>query len=130
MAKAINWPIRFRDEVLSEGVDKEYCAFRIGTLYYDNQYWVPDEVVDIRVNHLKVRKAVVTRSVEKRRVSELTDEDFNAQKPGLKSQEEVMAFLSENYDQPVTPETELSIVYYKNLPVVPEEVEQPDDPHM
>ena len=59
MAKAINWPTQFRDEVLGEDTDTLRCALRLGTLYYDNQYWVPDAVVDIRVNHLKIRKAKI-----------------------------------------------------------------------
>lgn len=133
MAKAINWPTQFRDEVINEDCDKEYCAFRIGTLYYDNQFWVPDEVVDIRVNHLKVRQATVTREVKACAIKDLSTEDLNAQKQSLQTPEKIVAFLSSNYDKPLTEDDTVTVVYYKNHPINPEEMEasdNPNDPHM
>jgi hypothetical protein len=60
MAKAINWPLEFHEEVLSEDSDHPKIALRIGDLYFNNGYFANNEVVDIRVNHKIVRKAVIT----------------------------------------------------------------------
>jgi hypothetical protein len=130
MAKAINWPLQFREQVLTEDCLQEQAALRIGTLYYDHQYWVPGEVVDIRVNHLKIRKGIVLRDVTKTTPAQLTEEDFKRLKPGLDSSEQVIDYLKKNYNQPVNEQTELSMVFYKNLPVIPDEVEEADDPHL
>jgi hypothetical protein len=56
MAKAINWPAQYRDTVLNEPLNTTFAAVRLGRLYFDNQFWVPDEVVDVRVNSLVVRR--------------------------------------------------------------------------
>ena len=133
MAKAINWPAQFRDEVLNEGCEKEHCAFRIGTLYYDNQFWVPDEVVDIRVNHLKVRRATVTREVKSCPIKELSNEDLQAQKSSLQTVPDIVSFLSDTYNQSLTEDDVITVVYYKNHPINPDEMEAantPHDPHM
>lgn len=127
MAKAINWPQAYRTEVLAEDCDTERCAFRLGNLYYDNCYWVDGEVVDIRVNHLKVRKALVVGDLKQCPVGQLGAREWNAQKSDLKSVSAVLAFLSRTYDQPVDENTLVTVVYYKNMPVVPEEMEEPDD---
>lgn len=130
MAKAINWPREFRDEILAEDCEQERCAFRLGDLYYLNRYWVPDEVVDIRVNHLKVRKATITRDLRQCPIRALTAEDFACQKSALSTPEAVTEFLAKTYNQPVTPDTPVTVVYYKNHPIDPDELEQPDDPHL
>jgi hypothetical protein len=59
MAKAIHWPLAFREEVLREDSEQLRLAVRLGDLYFANRYWVPDEIVDIRVNHKKIRQAVI-----------------------------------------------------------------------
>jgi hypothetical protein len=123
MAKAIHWPLQFRDEVLAEDCETVFCAFRLGRLYFDNQFWVDGEIVDIRVNHLKVRKAVVVGELVLCKLSELTTEMLAAQKTPLQTLEASIQFLASNYNQSVTEETLITVVFYKNLPVIQEEIE-------
>lgn len=130
MAKAINWPREFRDEVLSEDTTKTHCAIRLGTLYFENQYWVPDEIVDVRVNHLKVRKARIVGELKQTRVGDLGTSEFSALKKSLQSIDAVRTYLAQNYQQPVTPESLITVVFYQNQPLVPEEIELADDPHL
>lgn len=133
MAKAINWAAQFRDEILQENCETEYCAFRVGTLYFENQFWVPEEVVDIRVDHLKVRKGIVTREVKACLIKDLSAEDLQAQKKSLQTLDDIVSFLSVNYNQQITKDTTVTVVYYKNLPLNEEEMEakdNPNDPHM
>lgn len=130
MAKAINWPSAFRDEILAEDCEALRSACRLGTLYYENRYWVPDEVVDIRVNHKKIRKAKVVGDLRQCALKDLTPEDFQRLKSTLKSAEALRQFLAETYAQPVDADTLITLVTYQNLPVVPEEIEAQDDPHI
>ncbi len=130
MAKAINWPLAFRDEVLAEDTEQTYCAFRLGRLYYDNSYWVPGEIVDIRVNHLKVRKAEVIGSLLCAPLRDLPPDVWARQKSSLQTLSAMMAFLSATYRQPVDEQTEVTVVTYRNHPVIPEELETQDDPHL
>lgn len=130
MAKAINWPLAFRDEVIAEDCEDLRCAFRLGDLYYENRYWVPDEVVDIRVNHKKIRKAVVVGDLRQCPIQELPEQDLQRQKSTLRSREALIRFLSETYNQPVDESTPVTIVTYRNHPIVPDEMEQQDDPHL
>jgi hypothetical protein len=130
MAKAINWPLAFREEVISEDCENLYSAFRLGSLYYENRYWVPDEVVDIRVNHKKIRKAQVVGDLRQCAICELTESDFRQQKTSLRTPEALIRFLAETYNQSVDEQTPVTIVTYRNQPVIPEEIEQQDDPHM
>lgn len=130
MAKAINWPAAFREEVINETTDTLRCALRLGRLYYDNHYWVDGETVVIRVNHKVIRKAVVMGELKCCPINQLGDQDYACQKQSLKSAEAVSRFLAETYGQPVTPETEVTVVYYQNLPLDPEIMEVEDDPHM
>jgi hypothetical protein len=130
MAKAINWPLQFRDEVIAEDCETARCAFRLGDLYYENRYWVPDEVVDIRVDHKKIRKAVVVGDLRRCAIRDLSPEDLRCQKRMLQTKEAVIRFLAETYNQPVDENTPVTIVSYKNQPVIAEEMEAQDDPHM
>lgn len=130
MAKAIHWPLQFRDEILADSVEKRCSAIRLGTLYYDNQYWVSDEVVDIRVNHKKIRKGVVVGELKCCMVGELTAADLAAYRQGFTNPQAVAEYLAANYNQPVDEATIVTVVYYKNLPVIPEDIEQADDPHL
>ncbi len=130
MAKAINWPLQFRDEVIAEDTQSEHIALRLGQLYYENRYWVPDEVVDIRVNHKKIRKAMVVGDLRQCAIRDLSAEDLARLKKPLQNREAVLAFLAEAYNQAVDEDTLVTIVAYKNHPIVPEEMEQQDDPHM
>lgn len=130
MAKAINWPQQFRDEVIDEDSQSERIALRLGDLYYQNRYWVPDEVVDIRVNHKKIRKAVVMGDLRQCAIRDLTEDDLKRLKQSLQSREAIIHFLSETYNQPVNEQTLVTVVTYRNQPLVPEEMEVQDDPHM
>lgn len=129
MAKAINWPLQFREEVIAEDCQQERVAFRLGDLYYQNRYWVPDEVVDIRVNHKKIRRAVVVGDLRQCPIAALTPEDFQRQKSRLRTPQAVIDYLSQTYNQPVDAQTLVTIVTYRNQPVIPDELEVDDDPH-
>jgi len=130
MPKAINWPQQFREEVIAEDNEQICCAFRLGNLYYENRYWVPDEVVDIRVNHRRIRKGQVLGDLRQCAIQELTDEDLRHQKKDLRTKDAIIRFLSETYNQSVDGNTLVTIVTYKNFPIVPEEMDVQDDSHM
>ena len=130
MAKAINWPIQFRDEVIAEDTQREYCALRLGNLYYENRYWVPDEIVDIRVNHKKIRKAVIVGDLRQCAIHDLSTQDLQRLKRDLQNRDALIRFLTETYQQPVDANTLVTVVTYQNHPIVPEEMETQDDPHM
>jgi len=130
MPKAINWPQQFREEVIAEDNEQICCAFRLGSLYYENRYWVPDEVVDIRVNHRRIRKGQVLGDLRQCAIRELTDEDLRHQKKDLRTKDAIIRFLSETYNQSVDGNTLVTIVTYKNFPIVPEEMDVQDDSHM
>ena len=128
MAKAINWPLSFREEVIQEETDSLHLALRLGDLYYQNRYWVEDEVVDIRVNHKVIRKGVIVGDLRQMPLSQFSSEDFALLKSSLKDLSALQNFLSQTFQTEVTPETAVTLVTYRNLPVNPDEVE--DDPHM
>ena len=130
MPKAINWPQQFREEVIAETTEQICCAFRLGNLYYENRYWVPDEVVDIRVNHRRIRKGQVLGDLRQCAIQDLTDEDLSHQKVGLRTKDALIHFLAETYNQPVDENTLVTIVTYKNFPIVPDEMDVQDDAHM
>lgn len=123
MAKAINWPASLREDVLSEDCDALHTAFRLGRLYFENQFWVPEEVVDIRVNHLRIRKGVVRGELKLCKIGEITPEDLGRHKRPAQTAEALAQYLAETYQQTVTLNTDVTIVTYQNLPVVPEEIE-------
>jgi hypothetical protein len=127
MAKAINWPAAYRNEILGEDTDTLRCAVRLGTLYYDNRFWADGEVVDIRVNHLKVRKGIVHGDLKACPIQDLTPAELAALKSDLKTPEALATFLATTYNQPVDLQTVVTLVFYRNLPVVPEEIETPED---
>lgn len=123
MAKAINWPIQFRDEVLAEDCEQQRIALRLGQLYYENRYWVPDEIVDIRVDHKKIRQGRVLTELRQCPISEMSEEDFRRLKRSLQSPQAVVEFLATTYNQSVDFNTPVTMVTYQNLPVIPEEIE-------
>jgi hypothetical protein len=130
MAKAINWPLLFREEVLAEDSESERLALRLGDLYYHNRYWVPDEEVDIRVNHKKIRKAMITRELRQCPLKDLQVDDLQRLKASLRTLDGLIQFLSQTYNRSVLPSSLVTVVTYRNCPVIPEEVEMDDDPHM
>jgi hypothetical protein len=121
MAKSINWPLTFLTAVQTEPENHPFLAVRLGKLYFDNQYWVPDEIVDIRVNHEIVRQGKVVSPVQLTTVSELTTPQLAQLKPSLQSVDALINFLQSTYqpETPVSPETEITLVEYINLPLQP-----------
>ncbi len=129
MAKAINWPAHFRQEVIDEPAGELKTAFRLGRIYFDNQYWVDGEEVDIRVNHKVIRKAIIQGELKCCRIDQLDARDYQLQKSNLNDMHAVIDFLAKTYNQPVTPDTEITVVYYTNRPLDPEIMDADDDPH-
>lgn len=129
MAKAINWPLRFREQLLAKDDGVRCCALRLGQLYFEHHYWVDGETVDLRVNHRKIRKAVIDGPLKLTTIGRLTAEDLALLGPDLQTVDAILAYLAETYEKTVTPETEVTVVYYRTLPVVAEAVEAEDDPH-
>ncbi len=84
----------------------------------------------IRVNHKIIRKATIIGDLTCCQISQLTPDDYATLKRSLNTPEALMAFLSETYNQPVTPETEVTLVTYQNHPIDLELMEVEDDPHM
>lgn len=117
MAKSINWPSQFLETVQAEPQQLPVIALRLGTLYYDNQYWVPDEVVDIRVDHQVIRKGQVVAPVRLTTVGALTPTEFEQLKHPLKTVTAVIDYLQQTYqpEEPVTEQTTITIVEYTNL---------------
>jgi hypothetical protein len=132
MAKAINWPLRFRQTVLSEDDKSLHSAFRPNRLYYDGGYWVDGERVDIRVNHLVTRKAHIVGNLELCALKDLSEEALKRHKPGVQTIAEVLSYLQQAYPEAhVTPETLLTVVTYRNEPVDEAIIESTsNDPHM
>ncbi|EKE02861.1 MAG: hypothetical protein ACD_20C00322G0004 [uncultured bacterium] len=128
MAKAINWPQEFYDEVINEDMDTPRVTLRLGTLYYDNGYYVNDETVDIRVNHKIVRKGRIIDEMSIAKIGELSDDTLSKYKSTLRDKSKVIDFLASNYKQPVDEQTVVTIVTYKNIPF--ENDEGIDDPHV
>lgn len=127
MAKAINWPEEFRDEILSENTESRRIAVRLGSIYYDNGYYTDNEVIDIRINHKVTRKAVISGEPKLLKIKEISDEDMSKYKKSMPNKPDLIKFLSENYNKQVNEETEVTLITYKNLDIVPA---KDDDPHM
>ncbi|OGI05372.1 MAG: hypothetical protein A2104_05180 [Candidatus Melainabacteria bacterium GWF2_32_7] len=128
MAKAINWPEEFYDEVINEDLDRPKIALRLGTLYYDNGYYVNGEAVDIRVNHKIVRRAKIIDEMRIAKIKELSDDILSMYKSTLREKSKVISFLASNYNKPVDEEAVVTIVIYQNIPL--ESNEEIDDPHV
>ncbi len=120
MAKSINWPSQFLETVQAEPQQVSFIALRLGSLYYDNQYWVPDEVVDIRVDHQVIRKGQVVAPVRLTTVGGLTLTEFEQLKFPLKTVAAVIDYLQHTYqpEDPVTEQTTITVVEYTNLDFV------------
>ncbi|MBK8190703.1 MAG: hypothetical protein IPK79_09685 [Vampirovibrionales bacterium] len=128
MAKAINWPQAFRDEILAEDSEALRLALRPGSFYYDGGYWQADEEVDIRCHHARLRRAIIVGPLRTCAIADLSAEDCARLKTTLRTPEAIARFLEETYRQPQTLHSIVTIVTYRNLPVDPEQVEPDDDP--
>jgi len=127
MAKAINWPKEFYDEIVAEDMTSPRLAVRLGSIYYDNGYYTNDEVIDVRVNHKIVRKAQITEELKLLKIKDIPAEELAKYKKGMDTKEAVINFLSKTYNQQVNEDTQVTLINYKNLDMVePED----DDPHM
>lgn len=127
MAKAINWPKEFYEEVIQEDQTSPKIAVRIGSILFDNAYFSDGEIIDIRVNHKIVRKGMILGEAQLKKIKELTDEDFSMCKKSMYSKSNLISFLSNNYNLLVNDETSVTVITYKNLDLAPLE---DDDPHM
>lgn len=129
MTKAINWPAQFMEEVLSEDSVSTKVAVRLGSLYYDHCYYFPGEVVDIRVDHKIVRQGEIVLEMKLCKIQDLSDSDFEMLKKSLTDKTSLISFLASNYEQSVSEETLVTVIYYMNKPIEPKE-KAIDDPHL
>lgn len=127
MAKAINWPKEFYDEILYEDMESEKIAVRLGSLYFDNGYYTDNEIVDIRIDHKVTRKAVILGDMKLLKIRDISDEDMPKYKKSMQNKPDLINFLSKNYNQQVNEDSTVTLITYKNLDIVPFE---DDDPHM
>jgi hypothetical protein len=128
MAKAVNWPEEFYEEVMNEDCGKQKIALRIGSLYYEHGYFVPSEVVDIRVNHKAVRKASIDAEMYLSKIKDLSEETLSKYKKRLQTAREIAEFLKNNYNQEITEESIVTVITYINLPF--ENEVGVEDPHL
>lgn len=127
MAKAINWPKEFYDEVISEDMESSRIAIRPGSIYFDNGYYVDNEIVDIRVDHKVVRKGLINGDMMLLKIKDISDEDLSKYKKSMANKKDLINFLSKNYNQQINEDNEVTLITYKNLEMIaPED----DDPHM
>ncbi len=128
MSKAINWPARFYDEVTKEDVNVEKIVLRLGSLYFDNEYYKEGEIVNIRVDSKIIRDAVISTKMRLMKIKDLTEELLLKNKKDLQVKDKVINFLSKNYNESVDNETLVTVIFYKNLSNL--NLEEADDPHM
>ena len=127
MAKAINWPKEFYEEVISEDMESVRIAIRPGSLYFDNCYYTPDEVVDIRVDHKIVRQGIIVGDLELVKIKDISDENLAKYKKSMSNKKDLIDFLSKNYNQQINDDDEVTLITYKNLEIA---APDDDDPHM
>jgi len=127
MSKAINWPKEFYDEVISEDMELARIAIRPSRIYYDNGYYTPNEVVDIRVDHKIVRKGIILGDLKLMKIKDISDEILAKYKKSMSNKKDLIEFLSKNYNQQINEETEVTLIKYRNLEIATPEL---DDPHL
>lgn len=127
MPKAINWPLEFYEEVMKEDSENPRIALRIGSIYFDNGYYVNGEIVDIRVNHKIVRKAQIIDELQLYSINNLPEIIMSLNKNRLQNRENIIDYLSSNYNQTVIGETPITVIKYRNLAI--EGHDAVDDPH-
>ena len=128
MAKAINLPQKFLEEVMNEDSATSKIALRLGSLYFDNAYYSVNEIVDIRVDHKIARKAVIMDDMRLFKIKDMPEEVLKMYKTSLREKSGIINFLADNYKQPVDEETFVTVITYKNL--AKEMVGIVDDPHL
>ncbi|MDD3150691.1 MAG: hypothetical protein PHV68_07630 [Candidatus Gastranaerophilales bacterium] len=128
MPKSINWPQEFYKEIINEEVKSLKVAIRPGTLYADTNYFRKNDIVDIRVNHKIVRKALIYHDMLVGQINELPENITDLFKAEYKSQKLIAEFLKKTYNKHVDENTMVTIIPYLNLPLQKEV--NVDDPHL
>ncbi|MEI7473284.1 MAG: hypothetical protein WCK67_00765 [bacterium] len=128
MPKAINWSENFYDEVIAEKNDEEVIAIRPGSLYFDNAYYVKGDPVEIRVGGNIVRRGIISQEMQLMTIDQLSDELLAKYKSTLRQKADVLSFISEYYKVDTALNSIVTVVFYKNLPLI-ERIEI-DDPHL
>ena len=118
MAKAINWPFKYYEEITMESVNSPKIALRPGCLYYDNNYYRDGDKVDIRVQHRVVRPAVIQGKMKLKRIKDLTQEEIKACKSDLNNIPAIILFLNENYELSLDENSEVTVITYRNLMII------------
>lgn len=127
MAKTINWPQQFHDEVINEVEDSIKLAIRPGRLYYDTHYYKKGDIVDIRIENTVVRRAMVHDDLKIITVKDIQQVELNLFKKSLQSKEAIINFLSERYDLCADENTEVTLIAYRNMDLV--DTSENEDPH-
>lgn len=128
MPKSINWSEEFYNEVINEEVKSFKIALRPGSLYADNNYFRKNDIVDIRINHKIVRKALVCNDTIIAKIEELPDNIISLFKSSYQSRELIIEFLKKTYNKPINKNSIVTIIPYINLPLTIDK--KVDDPHM
>lgn len=115
MAKAINWPKEYYEEILNEDFDTVKIAIRPDTLYYDTNYYTLGEVVDLRVDHRVLRKAVIADEMMSFRINEIPDELLKSVKKNIVHQSDVINFLKTYYNRDFDENSLVTLISYRNL---------------
>jgi hypothetical protein len=124
MPKTINWPLSCYEAITTATPESEVLALRLGTLYYDNRYWNPGDVVDVRVNHEIMRQAEISREMRSCRIEELDEADWALLPFPCQSSADVVAFLRQTYpekhaEEPIAEASIVSVVYCRYLEMAP-----------
>lgn len=127
MAKAINWPQEFKNEVINEAEDSIKIAIRPGRLYHDTKYYHKGEIVHIRIDNTIIRTAVIQEEMKVCKIKDISKVDLNLLKNSLQSTESIKNFLSKRYNICIDENTEVTIITYRNLGLTDEALQ--DDPH-
>lgn len=118
MSKTICWPSDFAQEVLDESPCSIRFAIRPGSLYYDTKYFKKGEQVDIRIDSLIVRKAIIQDELKLLQIKDLMQVHYNLLKKGINSQEKLIKFLSKRYNQQITEESQITLIAYMNMNLI------------
>lgn len=121
MSKAINWPEKYKEEILNENKNEIKIALRLGTLYDENEYYKQDDIVDIRTGDTILRKAQIACPTKTTKIRNIATSDLYRLKEDLHSNESIVKFLSDTYNKVVDEDTTVTIITYKNLDIVKEE---------
>lgn len=126
MPRAINWPRQFLNEIMNEDDSSERIAIRLGSLYFDNKYFDKEDTIQIRADGNVVREAKITRDLKLSTINDLDDNLLKLNKQHLQTRHAVIEFLSRVYHKKVENDSEITLIFYKNLALQDFDI---DDPH-